>query len=46
MNRFHGAIQREAPHRFPAEVAAGAGFAVATIAVLAARARPSAGGGA
>jgi hypothetical protein len=42
VNRFHGAIQREAPDRFPVEVAAGAGFAAATVAVLAARARRSA----
>ncbi len=37
VDKFHGAIQREARGRFPMEVAVGAGFAAATIAVLAAR---------
>src|SRR5882672_9437879 len=37
VDRFHSGIQREARHRFPVEVAAGAGFA-ATLAVLGLRA--------
>jgi hypothetical protein len=39
VNHFHSAIQREARNRLPLEVAAGAGFAAATLAVLALRAR-------
>jgi hypothetical protein len=39
VDRFHSAIQREAQGRFPLEVAVGAGFAAATVAVLAARAK-------
>jgi hypothetical protein len=38
-DRFHAAIHREARHRFPVEVTAGASFAVGTLAVLAWRAR-------
>jgi hypothetical protein len=38
VDKFHGDIQREASHRFPVEVAAGAAF-VATLALLGLRAR-------
>jgi hypothetical protein len=38
VDRFHGAIQREARGRFPLEAAVGAGFAAIAIALLAARA--------
>jgi hypothetical protein len=41
VDKFHGDIQREASHRFPVEVAAGAGF-VATLALLGLRARHAA----
>jgi hypothetical protein len=39
INKFHGCIQDEASDRFPVEVAAGAAFAAATIAVLLSRAK-------
>jgi hypothetical protein len=39
VDRFHARIQREARHRFPLEVAVGAGFAAAAITALAVRAR-------
>ena len=39
VDRFHADIQRESRNRFPQEVVVGAGFAVATLAVLGLRAR-------
>jgi hypothetical protein len=41
VDKFHSGIQRESRHRFPVEVAAGAGFLV-TLAVLGLRARRAA----
>jgi hypothetical protein len=39
VDRFHARIQREARHRFPLEVAVGAGLAATAITALAVRAR-------